>query len=108
MAKYLVHGAYTLDGVKGLVKEGGSSRKTKVTNNVESLGGKVESFYFAFGGDDFYTIIDLPDNISAAALSLAASAGGGLRSNVVVLMSPEEIDQATKKVAQAAYTPPGR
>ena len=108
MPKYLVHGSYTLDGVKGLVKEGGISRKTKISNVVEHLGGKVEAFYFAFGSDDFYTIIDLPNNVSTAALSLAASAGGGLRSNIVVLLTPEEIDQATKKVNEVAYQPPGQ
>jgi uncharacterized protein with GYD domain len=108
MAKYLVHGSYTLDGVKGLVKEGGTSRKLKVANNVERLGGKLEAFYFAFGGDDVYAIIDLPDNIATAALSLAVSAGGAFRSNVVVLMSAEDIDKAIKKVPVAAYTPPGQ
>ena len=107
-AKYLVHGTYTLDGVKGLVKEGGSSRKAKVAKNAENLGGKLEAFYYAFGGDDIFAIYDLPDNVSTAAFSMAVSAGGGFRSNVVVLMSPEDVDRASKLVGKVAYTPPGQ
>lgn len=108
MPKYIVHGSFTLDGVKGLVKEGGTSRRAKIAKNVENIGGKLEAFYFAFGTDDVFTIIDMPDNISTAAISLAVSVGGGFHSDVIALLTPEEIDQAVKKVTAVGYTPPGQ
>ena len=108
MPKYLVYGAYTLDGVRGLIKEGGSARKKHFHENVANLGGEVEAFYFAFGGDDVYAIVDLPDNVSSAAISLALGAGGGFRASTTVLLTPEEVDQATKKVSSVGYRPPGQ
>jgi uncharacterized protein with GYD domain len=108
MPKYLLHGSYTLEGLKGLIKEGGSSRREHFTTNVANLGGKVEAFYYAFGGDDIFTIVETPDNVSSAAISLAVSAGGGFRGSVVVLLTPEEIDQAVKKTGSVGYRPPGQ
>jgi len=61
--------------------------------------------YHAFGGTDLYTIVDVPDNVSAAAISLVVNAGGGAATQVVVLLTPEEIDQATKKTVP--YRAPG-
>lgn len=108
MPKYLMHGSYTLEGVRGLLKEGGSSRRAHFQQIIENLGGKVESFYFAFGMDDTYGIVDLPDNVSSAAISLALNAGGGIRESVIVLITPEEVDQATKKAASVKYRAPGQ
>ena len=108
MPKYLIHGAYTLEGLKGLIKEGGSSRRAHFKENVGNLGGQVEAFYFAFGGDDIYAIVDLPDNIGSAAISLAIGTGGGFRAGTIVLLTPEEIDLATKKVTSVKYRPPGQ
>ncbi len=105
MPKYLLEVNYTLDGVKGLKAEGGSARVAAATALVESLGGKVESFYFAFGGTDVYVTVDMPDNVSAAAAALAVSAGGGATSRTVVLLTADEVDAAAK--AQATYRPPG-
>ena len=68
MLKYLFHRSYTLEGVKGLPKGGGSSRKAHFETNVGNLGGQVEAFYYAFGGEDLYAIVDLPDNTRCAAL----------------------------------------
>ena len=70
MAKYLVKASYTASGAKGLLNEGGSARRDAATQLLESLGGKVESFYFAFGSNDAYVVVDMPDNASAAAASL--------------------------------------
>lgn len=106
MSKYLIHGSYTLDGRRGLIKEGGSSRRSHFQTNIGNLGGQVETFYYAFGGEDIYAIVDLPDNVSGAAISLAISAGGGFKANVIVLLTPEEIDEATKKVDAVGYRPP--
>ncbi|MHB1133505.1 MAG: GYD domain-containing protein [Chloroflexota bacterium] len=108
MPKYLMHSSYTAEGVRGFLKEGGSSRRQHFTEIVGNLGGKVEGFYFAFGADDIYTIVDLPDNASGAALSLALNAGGALRGSTVVLLTPEEMDQAAKKSESVRYRPPGK
>jgi hypothetical protein len=72
---------------------------------LKSIGGRVEAFYFAFGDHDVYVIMDAPDNISVAAASMAIGASGAVNTKTVVLLTPEEIDQAAKK--QATYTPPG-
>jgi uncharacterized protein with GYD domain len=106
MAKYLIQGSYTSDGIKGLMKEGGSSRRDHFRQNVSSLNGTVEALYFAFGNDDLVAIVDLPDNVSSAALSLGIGAGGAFRSRVTVLLTPEEVDEAVKK--DIGYRPPGQ
>ncbi|MDH4178807.1 MAG: GYD domain-containing protein, partial [Thermoleophilia bacterium] len=64
-----------------------------------------ETFYFAFGGADAYVVLDLPDNQSAAAASIAVNAAGAATSEVVVLLTPEEIDAAAK--LSVDYRPPG-
>lgn len=97
MPKYLVQANYVGEGLKGLLKEGGSSRRAAVEKLVGSVGGKVEAFYFAFGGTDLFIIADIPDNVSAAALSLTVNAAGVVTTKVTVLLTAEEIDAATKK-----------
>jgi uncharacterized protein with GYD domain len=106
MPKYLIAASYTADGVKGLLKAGGTSRVDAVRKTVEGLGGTVESFYFAFGSDDAIVIVDVPDNVTAAALGLAVSASGLITARTTVLLTPAEIDAAVK--TQVAYTPPGK
>ena len=106
MAKYLFSGSYTLEGVRGLIKEGGSSRKAQVESTIRGLGGKLEAYYFAFGGNDVFAIMDFPDNISCAAVALTVNAVGGFKGTTSVLLSPEEIDQATKK--KVLYRGPGQ
>ena len=96
MPKFLVEVKYTLDGAKGLVAEGGSARVAASKSLIESLGGTLETFDFVFGRDG-YIIADMPDNVSAAAAALAARASGGVVSRMVVLLTPDEIDAATKK-----------
>jgi uncharacterized protein with GYD domain len=106
MPKYLMVGSYSVEGAKGLMKDGGSKRRQVAEAALKSVGGTVESFYFAFGEYDLCIILDVPDNVSIAAASLAISAGGGFHSKTIVLLTPEEIDQATKKTT--SYTAPGR
>ncbi len=106
MPKYLLTASYTAEGIKGLVKDGGSKRRTAATRLVESLGGKIEALYFAFGETDVIAIVDMPDNASAAAVSLTIGGTGALSGNLTVLLTPEEIDQAVKK--SGTYTAPGR
>jgi len=106
MAKYLLQGSYSAEGAKGLLKDGGSKRRAAAKTLVESLGGKIECLYFAFGKTDVVAIVDMPDSASAAAASLTIGASGALTGRMTVLLTPEEIDQATKKSAK--YTPPGK
>lgn len=105
MAKFLVKASYTTDGVKGVQRAGGGSRREAVAQLAEGLGGSLESFYFAFGDTDAYVILDLPDNRSAAAASIAVNASGATTSEVVVLLTPEDIDAAAK--TSVDYRPPG-
>ena len=104
MAKYLVIADYNADGIKGVLKSGGTARADAVKQAVEGLGGKVESFYFAFGGEDAFVTVDLPDNASAAAIAMTASASGQVAVRTVVLLTPAEIDDAGKR--QVNYRPP--
>ncbi len=72
---------------------------------AEGLGGSLESFYFAFGETDAYVLLELPDNLSAAAASIAVNTSGGASSEVVVLLTPEDVDEAAK--LSVDYRPPG-
>ena len=105
MPKYLVQANYVGEGLKGLLKEGGSSRRAAVEKLFESVGAKVEAFYYAFGDTDLFIIADAPDNITTAALSLTVNAAGAATAKVTVLLTAEEIDAATKK--SPSYRPPG-
>ena len=105
MAKYLVEASYSPEGARGLLKDGGSARRDAVTQLMETLGGKIEAFYFSFGSSDVYVIVDLPDNVSAAAAVLAVSSSGAVTAKTVVLLTPEEVDEACRK--SPAYQPPG-
>ena len=105
MPRYLIQASYTLEGVRGVQSAGGSSRRDAVAKVAESVGGQLESFYFAFGDHDVYTVVDLPDNESAAAVAIAVNAAGGAAVRTVVLLTPEEIDAAAKRSVD--YRPPG-
>ena len=105
MPKYLLEVNYTLDGIRGVVEKGGSARKAAASAAAKSVGGKVDSLYFAFGGTDVYCIADLPDNEAAAALALTVSASGGASVRTVVLLTPDEVDAATSK--NVKYKPQG-
>jgi len=105
MPKYLWQVSYTPEGVKGLQKDGGVGRRTAAQRLVEQSGGRLESFYFAFGESDAYLIAELPDAATAAAASLAVNASGLVHLRTVPLMTPEEMDSATKKAID--YRPPG-
>jgi uncharacterized protein with GYD domain len=106
VAKYLIKASYSSDGIKGVLKAGGSARVAAVEEVIKSLGGSVEVFYFAFGTSDAYVIVELPDNASAAAVAAAVGASGALSNyETVVLLEPAEIDEAMKKSVN--YRPPG-
>ena len=106
MPKYLVSANYAGEGIKGLLKEGGSARQAAVEKLVGSLGGSVESMYYAFGETDVYIIADMPDNASMTALALTVGASGAVTLTTTVLMTPAEVDEAAKKSPD--YRPPGQ
>ena len=105
MPKFLIKASYTTDGVRGLLKEGGTARRAAVVKLIEGMGGKVESFYYAYGENDAYVISELPDATSGIAISLAVNASGAVRLSTIPLITPEEIDAASKK--SVAYRAPG-
>jgi uncharacterized protein with GYD domain len=106
MPKYLTRASLTPEGVKGTLKEGGTARRAAIERLAESLGMRLEAFYYAFGEDDVYAIIDAPDNVTAASSSMAVSAAGSTSHvKTVVLITPEEMDEVSKR--RAEYRPPG-
>jgi len=94
MPKFLVEAAYTAEGFRGLQKDKASGRRDAVVKAVQGLAGKVEAFYFAMGKRDVVVIVELPDAVSAAALSLAVSSSGLVRTATTALLGVEEIDRA--------------
>ncbi|MEU5720799.1 GYD domain-containing protein [Micromonospora sp. NPDC047738] len=103
---FLLQSTYTIDGVKGLITDGGTRRAQVVRNTIEANGGRMDSLHFSFGKYDTYVLCDLPDHKSAAALAIAIRAAGGVDTRVIPLITPAEIDEATR--AEPPYEPPGR
>ena len=105
MAKYLVQFSYTGEGLKGLLKEGGSKRREAIEQLVKSMGGKLEAYYFAYGEYDGIAIVEGTDIVNQLAGVLAINASGVVKTTTTVLITPEEVDQAIKKIP--SYRPPG-
>ena len=106
MAKYLFYGSYTPDGYKGLMQEGGSKRIEAAKQALKSAGGSLESFYFSFGEYDFCIIVDLPDNVSTTAITLAGNVRGAFSIKGVPLLTAKEVDEAVNKSID--FRPPGQ
>ena len=105
MPKYLIQGSYTAEGLKGLKKDTAAGRRAVVQAAVKALGGKVETFHFSFGADDVVLIVDLPDNVAAAALATTASGSGTVRLRTTPLLTVEEADKAL--AVETKYRPAG-
>jgi uncharacterized protein with GYD domain len=105
MAKYLARASYNSDGIKGLIKDKASGRRAAVMKLLESSGGKLEVFYFAFGAEDIVSIVELPDNVTAAAFSLVVNSAGPVKLSMTPLLSVEDMDAAVVK--HLNYRPPG-
>lgn len=105
MPKYLLQVRYTTEGIQGLVKDSASGRRADVQAAVKAVGGKVDAFYYAFGADDLITILDLPDNITAAAVALTTAGSGTVQVRTTPLLSVEDIDKALEVHLQ--YRAPG-
>jgi uncharacterized protein with GYD domain len=105
MPKYMIQASYSAAGVKGVLKEGGTSRKAAVEKAIAGMGGRLESFYYAFGKVDVFAVIEMPDAVSAAATSMAINASGLVSTSVTPLLTTEDIDTAAKKSVN--YRAPG-
>ncbi len=106
MSKYLLKVSYTSEGIKGVMKVGGSARVAAVEKAIGDVGGSLESFYFAFGSHDVYVIVEFPDNATAMAVAASIGSSAAISSyETVVLLSPSEVDTAMQTTV--AYQPPG-
>ena len=105
MPKYLFQASYTQEGLRGLIDEGGIQRREMAENLAAAMGGYVEAFYYAFGDNDLYAIAELPDDASAAAVSVSVGSSGTASIKTTVLVTPETIDEAVKRTVE--YRPPG-
>ena len=106
MAHYLIQVSYNNQGISDLVKNP-QDRSTAIRSVIEGMGGRIESFYFAFGDYDAVVIAELPDNASAAAFAMAVGAGGAMRSyKTTVLMTMDEAVEAMRKASTVDYRPP--
>ena len=106
MTKYLFQGNYVGPGIKGLMQEGGSKRRAAVVKALESVGGSLESFYYAFGETDVLGVFDIPEQSNAVALSLMINSSGAVNIHLTPLMTPEDIDAAVGKTP--SYRAPGQ
>lgn len=106
MPKFLIEASYTSDGMKGVLDKGGTARREAVEKLLSDVGGTLDSFHFAFGATDAYVVVDVPDNISAAAVGMVVGSSGMVNLKTTVLLTPEDIDRAA--AVHATYTPPGQ
>ena len=106
MPKYMIQARYTTEGFQGLVKDSASGRRADVQSAVQAVGGKVEAFYFAFGSEDVIIILDLPNNVAAAAVGLASAGSGTVHVRTTPLLTVEEVDKALEVKTQ--YRAPGK
>lgn len=107
MAKYLIQGNYTVDGIKGLLKDGGSGRKEAISILARSLGGSLDALYFSSAGPAYVCLMDLPDSASAAAATTVVAGSGAVTiESCTELLNPLQFDEAAKK--SPAYRAPGR
>jgi uncharacterized protein with GYD domain len=105
MPKYRFEAKYTVQGEEGVRAKGGTDRRDAVAEAVRSVGGELECLYFEFGDNDVFSIVDLPDDEAAAAVSLIATAAGGANVKTTVLLTPEQVDEAANRAV--SYRPPG-
>ncbi len=101
MPRYLVQAKYTEHGLRGIINEGGSKRAEVISRVISSLGGAVESFFYALGETDVYIVINLPDHINACAFSIATNASGAVVVKTTVLLTPDELDKATELASKS-------
>ena len=105
MKKYLIKGTYNAEGTRGLLQEGGSGRQRAIEHMLAAMGGRVESFYYGLGENEVYLVIELPDEVAAAAVGLRVNAAGLVRIALTPLLTPAELDAAAN--LSVSYRAPG-
>jgi uncharacterized protein with GYD domain len=105
MPHFLIEGSYTADGLRGLAKDKASGREAAVKTALDTLGGKLIGVYYALGEEDVFVICECPDHVSAAALALAASSSGLIKTKTIPLMTVAETDKAL--TMNTKYRAPG-
>ena len=107
MPSYLFQASYSTQGVSGLVNKP-EDRAAAVRPLIDGLGGRIESMYYAFGDFDVVLIVELPDNVTMAAISMAVGASGALTNlKTTVLLPMSEGVEAARKAGSIGYRPPG-
>ncbi len=106
MGKYLFRGSFSAEGLRGVMKDGGTSRPKAVAALAESVGGRLDAYYFAFGDDSYFVVCDLPNDEAAAACAMTVAASGAVSNSTVKLLTPEQIDAAVK--LSPTYRAPGK
>jgi uncharacterized protein with GYD domain len=104
--KFLIRAKYTSSGVNALLQKGGTVRKEAVSKMITDAGGKLESFYYTLNTDEAYVTCELPDEITAAALALNIDATGKVDIEMILLLTPEQLDEAAHKTVH--YKAPGQ
>lgn len=105
MPKYLISANYTAEGMAGVRAAGAKSRLDAVATMLEAMGGRLESFYFAFGDTDVFVIAEVPDDEAAAAASIAINGSGAVSTSTTKLLTVEQVDEALRRSVD--YRPPG-
>jgi uncharacterized protein with GYD domain len=106
MTKYLFEANYVGEGIKGLMREGGTKRRDAVIEALKSVGGSLECIYYAFGETDVLGVFEIPEQADAAALSLMINSTGSVNLRLKPLMTPEDLDEAARKTP--SYRAPGQ
>jgi uncharacterized protein with GYD domain len=106
MTKYLFEANYVGEGIRGLMREGGTKRRDALVDALKSVGGTLECFYYAFGERDVLGVFEVPAPADAAALSLMINSSGSVNVRLKPLLTPEDLDDAAKKTP--TYRPPGQ
>jgi uncharacterized protein with GYD domain len=105
MPKYMISANYTAQGMEGIRSAGAKSRIDAVSTMLEAMGGRLESFHFAFGDTDVFAIAEVPDDEAAAAVAIAINASGAVNIRTTKLLTVEQIDEALRRTVN--YQPPG-
>jgi uncharacterized protein with GYD domain len=105
MPKYLITANYTAEGMAGVRAAGAKSRIDAVSTMLEAMGGRLESFHFAFGETDVFAIAEAPDDEAVAAVAIAINSSGAVSINTTKLLTVDQVDDALRRTVD--YQPPG-
>ena len=107
MPLYLTRFSYTAATWTRLIDHS-EDRRQAAQSYIESVGGKLHGFWYAFGADDAYTLWEAPDDVSMAAVAIAITGGGALSSlDTTLLLTVDQTLDALRKAKEIQYSPPG-